>query len=266
MQKPKQYLLHETSNSSSPPTPRLPEPGLNDSPLEGERDREDKHEDPTIPRKRPAEENIDPRSQRKTRGIRVDYQYLNDPFPDEEEARIAYVEKEEAFTVITNDECQNLTQAKNSPEWPEWEQAIKLELAQLEHMGTWKLINKPHDTIPISNKFVFTKKRDQNGNILKYKARLVAKGYAQRPGFDFVDTHSPVVRLEMIRAILAIAPSRRLHIHQLDVKGAYLNGNIKGKDIDETARKLQRRNKENLPAYQNPIWPQAGWQRVEPRI
>src|SRR5260221_13625051 len=59
-------------SNSSPPKELLVEPGLNDSPLEGERDREDKHEDPTIPRKRPAEENIDPRSQRKTRGIRVD--------------------------------------------------------------------------------------------------------------------------------------------------------------------------------------------------
>ena len=96
-------------------------------------------------------------------------------------------------------------------------------------MGTWKLVDKPHDAIPISNRFVFNKKKDQDGNILKYKARLVAKGYAQRPGFDFVDTHSPVVRLETIRAILAIAPTHRLFIHQLDVKGAYLNGILKEK-------------------------------------
>jgi hypothetical protein len=96
-------------------------------------------------------------------------------------------------------------------------------------MGTWRLVDKPHDAIPISNKFVFTKKRDNYGNVLKYKARLVAKGYAQRPGYDFVDTHSPVVRMETIRAILAIAPTRKLHIHQLDVKGAYLNGILKEK-------------------------------------
>jgi len=64
---------------------------------------------------------------------------------------------------------------------------------------------------------------------LKYKARLVAKGCAQRPGYDFVDTHLPVVRLESICAILAIAPTWKLHIHQLDVKGAYLNGTLKEK-------------------------------------
>ena len=96
-------------------------------------------------------------------------------------------------------------------------------------MGTWNLVDKPPNAIPISNKFKFTKKRDNAGNTTKYKARLVAKGYAQRPGFDYVDTHSPVVRMETIRAILAIAPTRKLIIHQLDVKGAYLNGTLKEK-------------------------------------
>ena len=157
------------------------EPRSNDPPLEGEHKREEKdnHKDHIILCKRPAETEADPRSHRKTRGIRVDYRYLNDPFPDKEEARIAYVEKDQAFAVLPDDECRNLTQAKRSPEWPEWEQVIQSELAQLECMGTWKLVDKPHNAIPIANKFIFTKKRDKDGNLLKYKARLVAKGYAQ---------------------------------------------------------------------------------------
>jgi len=53
-----------------------------------------------------------------------------------------------------------------------------------------------------NNKWVFVRKRNKEGEIVKYKARLVAKGYAQRPGFDYVETHSPVVRLDSIRAIL----------------------------------------------------------------
>ena len=94
-------------------------------------------------------------------------------------------------------------------------------------MGTWKLVDKPHNVVPIANKFVLAKKRDREGNIIKYKARLVAKGCAQRPGYDYFETHSPVVRMETIRAILAIAPTKKLHIQQLDVKGAYLNGVLK---------------------------------------
>jgi len=96
-------------------------------------------------------------------------------------------------------------------------------------MGTWKLVDKPHDAIPIANKFVFAKKQDKDGIVTKYKARLVAKGYAQQPGYNYVDTHSPVVRLETIRAILALAPTHKLIIHQLDVKGTYLNGILREK-------------------------------------
>jgi len=80
-----------------------------------------------------------------------------------------------------------------SPEWSEWKRAIETELDQLNCMGTWKLVEKPPGVIPIANKFVFAKKRDKDGNLQKYKARLVAKGCAQHPGYDFLETHSPVV-------------------------------------------------------------------------
>ena len=222
------------SSSISPPEEIAIDLEPDDPLFEGEegegKDKRTTDRPPTlIPSKRHADTDADPRSHQRTRGVRVDYQYLNDPFPDEIEAGIACVEKEEVFAVLPDDECCNLQQAKALPEWPEWEQAILTELAQLKHMGTWKLIDKPRDTIPISNKFVFTKKRDKEGNLLKYKARLVAKGYAQCPGYDYVDTHSPVIRMETIRAILAIAPTRKLHIYQLDIKGAYLNGTLKEK-------------------------------------
>ena len=63
--------------------------------------------------------------------------------------------------------------------------------------------------------------------LTKYKARLIAKGCAQHLGHDYIETHLPIVCLETIRAILAIAPTRKLHIQQMDIKGAYLNGTLK---------------------------------------
>jgi len=101
---------------------------------------------------------------------------------------------------------------------------IKAELAQLHQMETWRLVDKPPNTIPIVNKWVFAKKRNKQGRLTKYKAQLVAKGYAQHPGYDYVEMHSPVVHLETIHLILAIAAIKGLVIQQMDVKGAYLNG------------------------------------------
>ena len=104
------------------------------------------------------------------RGPHVDYKYLNDPFPDEEEAEMAYVVKVDAPEIPPSDECRDLRQARKSLEWPEWEKVIQSELDQLNRMGTWKLVDKPPHAIPISNRFVFNKKFDNAGNILKYKA------------------------------------------------------------------------------------------------
>ena len=68
------------------------------------------------------------------------------------------VAKEEAFAVIPGDDCHSLKEARDSPDWPEWEHAIHTKLKQLQRMGTWKLVDKPPGTVPINNKWVFTKK------------------------------------------------------------------------------------------------------------
>ena len=95
--------------------------------------------------------------------------------------------------------------------------------------GTWKLVDKLKDAVPIANKFVFDKKRNKASKITKYKARLVAKGCSQSPGYDYQETFSPVVRMESVRAILSLVPSKKLKIQQMDVKGVYLNGILKEK-------------------------------------
>jgi len=73
---------------------------------------------------------------------------------------------------------------------------------------------------------VFKKKLRPNGTIERYKARLVAKGYTQKEGEDFFDTYSSVVRLTIIQVLLSLAASYGLIVHQMDVKTAFLNGEL----------------------------------------
>ena len=72
---------------------------------------------------------------------------------------------------------------------------------------------------------MFKKKLRSDGTIEKYKARLVAKGYTQK-GENFFDTYSPVARLTTIRVLLFLAASYGLLIHQMDIKTAFLNGEL----------------------------------------
>ena len=73
---------------------------------------------------------------------------------------------------------------------------------------------------------MFKKKLRPDGTIEKYKARLVAKGYDQKEEEDFFDTYSPVARLTTIRVLLSLAASHGLLVHQMDVKTAFLNGEL----------------------------------------
>jgi hypothetical protein len=121
---------------------------------------------------------------------------------------------------------QMLTEAKASPEWPEWEKAIKAEMEVLGEMGTWKLEDLPKGRETVGCKWVFDVKHDHEGKISRYKARLVAQGYSQIPGMDYFKTFASVVRHNSLWAMLAIAAIEDLEIRQLDNKGAYLNEDL----------------------------------------
>ncbi|KAD6454709.1 hypothetical protein E3N88_09415 [Mikania micrantha] len=76
-------------------------------------------------------------------------------------------------------------------------------------------------------KWVFKIKRDASGNIIKHKARLVAKGYAQQHGIDFDEVFAPVAHIETVRLILVLAAYNGWEVHHLDVKSAFLHGELK---------------------------------------
>ena len=70
-------------------------------------------------------------------------------------------------------------------------------------------------------------KLDEHGDVIKNKARLVAKGYRQEEGIDFEESFAPVARIEAIRIFLAYAASDNMIVYQMDVKTAFLNGELK---------------------------------------
>lgn len=108
-----------------------------------------------------------------------------------------------------------------------WKQAMKSEMESIENNGTWKLTELPLGHKAIGLKWIYKIKKDADGNIVKYKARLVAKGYVQEKGVDFEEIFAPVTRLETVRLLLALAAKNSWEVHHLDVKTAFLNGDIK---------------------------------------
>ena len=128
-------------------------------------------------------------------------------------------------------EPRTLTEAKRRPDWPLWEKAINEELETLRKAGTWELTNPPPDANIVGSKWVFHAKKDAAGNVIRYKARLVAQGFSQVPGVDYFDTFAPVAKLAAIRSVLAMAAAEDLELHQIDIKGAYLNGELTDREV-----------------------------------
>jgi hypothetical protein len=92
--------------------------------------------------------------------------------------------------------------------------------------STWELAELPPGHRAIRLKWVFKVKRDENGNILRHKARLVAKGYVQHTGINYDEVFAPVARLESVRLLIALAAHRGWEVHHMDVKSAFLNGEL----------------------------------------
>ena len=100
------------------------------------------------------------------------------------------------------------------------------ELHQFVQNNVWELVPKPKGVNVIGTKWIFKNKSDEHGTVIRNKSRLVAQGYAQVEGIDFDETFAPVARLESIRILLAIASHLNFKLYQMDVKSAFLNGNL----------------------------------------
>ena len=126
--------------------------------------------------------------------------------------------------IISEPSC--LEEALASEQAELWRQAADDEMASLLANNTWELETVPPGVKPIPVKWVFKLKRDASGNVERYKARLVAKGFRQREGIDYEEVFAPVSKYTTVRATLARAAALDLEIHQLDIKTAFLYGEL----------------------------------------
>ncbi|GJS64151.1 retrovirus-related pol polyprotein from transposon TNT 1-94 [Tanacetum coccineum] len=96
-----------------------------------------------------------------------------------------------------------------------------------EASSSGNVLPRPDCVMIIALKWIYKVKLDEYGDVLKNKARLVAKGYRQEEGIDFEESFAPVARIEAIRIFIANAASKNMTIYQMDVKTAFLNGELK---------------------------------------
>jgi hypothetical protein len=108
----------------------------------------------------------------------------------------------------------------------QWRLAMMEELESIKENKTWTLVDLPRGHCLIGVKWIFKLKRDEHGDVIKHKSRLVAKGYVQRQGVDFEEVFAPVARMESVRVMLCFASHINWTIHHMDVKSAFLNGDL----------------------------------------
>src|SRR6266702_2595793 len=121
-----------------------------------------------------------------------------------------------ALILLSPEECPCPAASAKMKRWPTWPRT-------LEHA--------PPGANVIGSKWVFKAKKDASGKVVRYKARLVAQGFSQVEGVDYFDTYTPVARLTSSRVVIAMANRLRLELHQVDIKGAYLNGELMADEV-----------------------------------
>jgi hypothetical protein len=120
-----------------------------------------------------------------------------------------------------------LQQALNGPDAIKWQEAIDYEISQLEKLNAWEIVDAPHRGNIIPCHYVLATKRGPDGQKLKLRARLVANGQRQQYGLDYSETFAPTSSMSTIRTVLTVAAQRDWEIHQVDIKSAYLNAEVK---------------------------------------
>lgn len=138
-----------------------------------------------------------------------------------------YQDYETCFLVMNDeDEPETYEEAMERNDSKQWKLAIQTELDSLKENNTWTEVENNNNCNIIENRWVFKIKRNKEGKISQYKARLVAKGFQQKDNMELAEIYSPVAKLTTMRVLLAIAVQENFPVYQMDVKSAFLYGDI----------------------------------------
>ena len=130
------------------------------------------------------------------------------------------------YILLTDEgEPKSFNEALEVEDSIKWEQVMDDEMRSLEKNDTLVLTELPAEKRALLNKWVIRIKTEPDGK-RKFKARLLVKGYSQRKGIDYAELFSPVVKLTSIRILLNVVASENLHLEQMDVKTAFLHGDL----------------------------------------
>ncbi|GJW21825.1 retrovirus-related pol polyprotein from transposon TNT 1-94, partial [Tanacetum coccineum] len=128
----------------------------------------------------------------------------------------------DAFLTVV--EPKNIKKATTEPSLIN---AMQEEIHEFERLQVWELVSCPDKVLLIKLKWIYKVKIDEFGGVLKNKDRLVAQGFRQEEGIDFEESFAPVARIEAIRIFIVNAAHKNMTIYQIDVKMAFLNGELK---------------------------------------
>jgi hypothetical protein len=121
----------------------------------------------------------------------------------------------------------------------------------------------------VGTKWVFRNTLNEDGKIMKNKARLVCKGYSKVEGIDFIETFAPIARREVIKMFLAFSCFKNFKVYQMDVKYAFLNGNLEEEVyIEQPKGFLLSENKDHVCKFKKSLYginqaPRAWYSRLD---
>jgi hypothetical protein len=158
------------------------------------------------------------------------WEYINESVENGQELaendQQAYLAEAYAYSAFSTP--QSYRDAKNSGEWEHWQPAMKAELAKMDQYKVWDVVDRQPSMRVIGAKWVYTRKIDgETGKPKGYKARWVAKGYTQIEGVDFNELYASVAHKDSIRVFLSLVNYLDLECDQVDIKAAFLNGDLK---------------------------------------